>query len=389
MRTIEKGILTKTLLLTAILMAPSSARAYPPDNAAVLYYKACLLCTVDDRMTGILSDLYKGSVEPNEQVREILEKNRPIIDMVLDASEIDHCDWGYDSSQGIEVLTPPFHKFRQLSWLIAADAWMRARQGDYETALSRCMGIYRMGRHLSNGPTLNYIVGVGISAVGHKCVTRILWNLPPDAETLTRLKTELSKLDERPFSIKPMLRWKREAGIVSMSPDKIDEVVKSGLDDCPFKEKALARIRAADEQFFAGNVEYWKRYMDQIQAAFELPYPEAYARLQQLDEQPSQDSDQNTDATLTACVAPAFLRIYALDLRLRTESNAIRTAVSIYLVRATAGSLPETLAEGLPGDLFSGKPFQYAKTTDGFVLRCQTKDLDKNQPYEYQFKVAK
>jgi len=43
----------------------------------------------------------------------------------------------------------------------------------------------------------------------------------------------------------------------------------------------------------------------------------------------------------------------------------------------------------LPGDLFSGKDFQYEKTTEGFILRCQGEDLYKNEVYEYEFKVKK
>jgi len=43
--------------------------------------------------------------------------------------------------------------------------------------------------------------------------------------------------------------------------------------------------------------------------------------------------------------------------------------------------------EGLPKDLFSGKDFRYEKTADGFTLRCRGKDLDKNETYQYEFKV--
>jgi len=47
------------------------------------------------------------------------------------------------------------------------------------------------------------------------------------------------------------------------------------------------------------------------------------------------------------------------------------------------------LPEDTPMDLFSGKDFKYEKTKEGFVLRCQGKDLVKNKIYEYEFKVKK
>jgi hypothetical protein len=43
----------------------------------------------------------------------------------------------------------------------------------------------------------------------------------------------------------------------------------------------------------------------------------------------------------------------------------------------------------LPKDLFSGKDFEYEKAADGFILRCQGKDLNRNEIYEYKFKVKK
>ncbi|GAH88746.1 unnamed protein product, partial [marine sediment metagenome] len=47
----------------------------------------------------------------------------------------------------------------------------------------------------------------------------------------------------------------------------------------------------------------------------------------------------------------------------------------------------DTLPDSSPKDLFSDKPFLYDKTTDGFVLCCQGKDLGRDEVYEYEFKV--
>jgi len=51
--------------------------------------------------------------------------------------------------------------------------------------------------------------------------------------------------------------------------------------------------------------------------------------------------------------------------------------------------LPDELPADLPKDLFGGKDFEYERTKDGFVLRCQGKDLSKDKIYEYEFKVKK
>jgi len=251
------------------------------------------------------------------------------------------------------------------------------------------MSVYKMARHLNERPVILYIVGIAFNAVANDCIIQILSDMPPDVEMLTWLKSQLAQLDRQPFSIKPTLRWKRQAGIISMSPEKISDAVQSGLDDGPTKKKILERISTANQQFFAKNITYWNNYMDSLEAAFDLPYPQGYAKLKKLDEELAKEFSKNTDATLTAVFGPTWQRIYTLSIRLDTHSNALKAALEIYLIKAKTGKLPDALPAGLPCDLFSGKPFQYEKTANGFVLRCQGRDLDKDEIYEYEFKARK
>jgi hypothetical protein len=388
MKTNKIGKITTAFYAVLVLLVSApSVFAYPPDNAAVLYYRAFMLYEPPDTFGPSLWDYWKGNIELNEKIEEHLTKNRRVIDIVLDAAGVDHCDWGLDYSQGTEVLLPPHHKAREIFALLAAEAKMQADRGNYRKALGCCMSIYRMARHLNERPIICYLVAAAINAANHRCMSQILSDMPQDTETLTWLKDELAELDKRPFSIEPSLSWKREAGIISMSPEKIDNTVRSGLDDGPFKEKVIKKILAADKQFFEKNRAYWNEYMTSVQAAFELPYPQAYSKLKQLDEKPSKELGKNPDATLTVACSPAWLKIYTISTRLGSHSNAVKNAVEIYIIKARTGKLPDTLPAGLPQDLFSGKDFQYKKTMDGFVLCCQAKDLDKNEAYEYEFKV--
>lgn len=399
MKTIKSGKKIKAIFAVLVLffLTPSLS-AYPPDNAAVLYYKAFMLYESPDNIGPMLWDYWKGNIESNDKIEEFLKKNRRVIDIALDATRIDHCDWGLDYSQGMEVLLPPHHKARKVFALLAAEARMQADRGDYKKALGRCISIYRMARHLNERPIVCYLVGTAINASTHKYITiQFLSEMPQDPKILTWLRDELTKLGEKPYSVKPSIRWKREAGIISMSPERIGRVVESGLDDGPIIwpqhkaliEKALERIRTADQQFFARNIAYWNDYMDSIEAAFDLPYPQGYAKLKKLDEELPKEFSKNPDATLTACLEPGFFRIYVLSLRLENGSNAIRAAVEVYLTKAATGSLPETLPAGVPGDLYSGKPFKYEKTADGFILRCQGRELYRDEMHEYEFKVKK
>lgn len=398
MKTIKSRKITKAIFAVLVLLVSSpTLSAYPPDNAAVLYYKAFMLYEPPE-FGPMLWDYWKGNIESNEKIEEFLKKNRRIIDIVLDATRIDHCDWGLDYSQGMEVLLPPHHKARKIFALLAAEARMQADRGDYRKALGRCMSIYRMACHLNERPIVCYLVGTAINAATHKYITtRFLSEMPQDIDTLTWLRDELTKLDKKPYSVKPSIRWKREAGIISMSPERIGRVVESGLDDGPIIwpqhkaliKKALERIRTADKQFFARNIAYWNDYMDSVEAAFDLPYPQGYAKLKKLDEELPKEFSKNPDATLTASLAPTWHRIYSISIRLGTRSNAVKTAIEIYITKAKTGKLPDTLPAGLPGDLYSGKDFKYEKTKEGFVLRCWGKDLNKGEIRQYEFKTSR
>ncbi len=387
--TTQRSHLAVLLFVLTLAACASPAVAYPPDNAAVLYYQAFMLFQDDHEIASMRDDYWHGQIELNETLEAYFAKNRRIIDMVLDATRIDRCDWGLDYSQGTEVLLPPHNQARNIFFLIAAEATMQFDRGHTRTALERCVAMYRMARHLNERPLICYLVGIAINAATHGRVTRFLSLMPPETETLTWLQAQLVELDKKPFAIEPVLQWKREAAIVSMSPDKIDNAVQTGLDDCDLKTKILERVRTADAPFYTRNIAYWNDFMDHVEAAFAMPYPQAYAELQKLDKKPCEEFDANPDATLTACFSPEFLRIYALSARLDAHSKALRTAVAVYLSRARTGQLPESLPEGLPHDPFSGGPFQYEKTADGFVLRCQGKALDKNEPYTFEYGVKK
>lgn len=389
MKTRRNTVGTKAILLFATMtLSGSSALAYPPGNAAVLYYKAFMLYEPHDTAPSTRDDYWHGQVGLNEDIKEYLAKNKVVIDTVLDASRIDYCDWGMDYSQGTEVVLPPHNKAREVFFLMAAEATMQADTGNYRTALERCIGMYRMAKHLNERPLICYLVGTAITAATNRCVVRFLSEMPADAETLTWFRDELAALDKNPYSVIPSLDWKRESGIISMSPERIANVVQAGLDEGELKTKALERIRTADSQFYARNIAYWENFTDRVLAAFEKPYEAAQAELVQLDKQPGNDFDKNPDATLTACLAPTFATIHLLSVRLQAQSGMIRIGVVLYLSRVQTGRLPEVLPEDVPADPFTGKPFQYEKTADGFLLQYQDKENpEKIGARQYEFKI--
>jgi hypothetical protein len=114
-----------------------------------------------------------------------------------------------------------------------------------------------------------------------------------------------------------------------------------------------------------------------------------YLELKKLDERVKTEAADNTDAVLTAFLAPTTTTAYNRSVRANSLNNATRTAVDVYIIKAKTGKLPNGLPPDSPKDPFSDRDFEYEKTKDGFVLRCQAKDLEKDEIHQYEFKIPK
>ncbi len=373
------------LSVLVFFLTTACVYAYPPDNAAVLYYKAAMTYEVDSEMADMLRYFRKGKIELNDQIREFVKKNRFRINTILDASEVKNCDWGRDFTRGFEAEIPQVASMRKLARLVTADAKILAADGDYEAALSRCMSLYKMARHANDRDFLCYLVGVAINSVTNNCVIEIMSDMPQHARNMTRLKTDLTEIDSIPFSIKPALLGVREVVLEAMILEQIQEVVRL----CDPNESIKKKLLSFDEAAIERNKKYFENYYAGVIAAYDMPYVQGYTAMENLARNIEKDFESgNLDATLTGYLAPATYTIFSLSIRFKTHNNAIKAAIELYLIKAKTGKLPDTLPVGLPCDLFSGKPFVYEKTEDGFILRCQGKNLGRDKIYEYEFKVS-
>ena len=174
--------------------------------------------------------------------------------------------------------------------------------------------------------------------------------------------------------------------------DRIDSLLESMGDDLNEGETtgdAIEKARKGDRKFFKDNREYYANLMDDVIAALDLPYSESHRKLDELNDRVQKDAKENPASIMAALLTPASSKVRTVETKSRTFFNAVNAAIDIYIVKAKTGRLPGKLPVGLPRDLFSGKEFEYARNKDGFVLRCRAKDLDKDEIYQYEFKVAK
>ena len=383
------------IVFTGLVLSNSTTYAQPPDNAALLYYQAFLLYEKpDDTVEQMLSDFRSGKIKSNELIERYIEKNSHVIDLVVNASSTTSCDWGFDYSQSFDMILPHTAQIRKLALLISTDAKLLAEQGDYKSGLSRCLTVYKMALHVADKPELiSYIVAIGLNGHASKSIQDILMYLPEDKEELNGLKNELEQFEKRFPSFVNCLDFKSELVSSIIRKDKADLIAKVALEgfDEPCQDLAEGVLKA-DEEFFTRNKNKWQESMAAIKELLEseLPYPQTYTKLSELVKKSAQGADKDPDVTINNIFLPAIdTKVYSLAIRRKNNFNAIQAAIQLYIKKAETGQLPDELLENLPKDLFSGKDFKYEKTSDGFVLKCQGKDLSRDETYQYEFKITK
>jgi len=379
--------------IVVLLAAGMTTSAPQIDNAALLYYQACMLYgQPDGEMEQMLADFRDGKTASNEVIRKHIEANRFVIGYVVKGADLPHCDWGYDYSLGLDITLTHLSTIRRIAFLVAADARLFAEQGDYRTAMDRCVTLHKMARHETDRMLVTYLVGVAMSGLANRTIQDLLVGVSGEPESLSQLNVQLSRFQDAFPSVATAIAQESQLWAASMRKEQAESFLRTLKDgDDPTKSESVAAlIRDADDSFFERSRTHW---LNSIAAMIDilksgLPYAEICARLDALDTRLAGEAPDNPDAILTALSLPATERVYMLATRLQTHFNALRTAIDIYAVRARTGRSPDSLPPNSPLDPFSGGPFVYEKANDHFILRCQAKEYpEKTEANQYQFKI--
>ena len=381
-----KPVLRNILIGAVLLTSAGQAYGYPPDNAAELYYKSFMLLEEpNDSMKKMLRDLKDGNTTMSEPVRTYLERNRKVIDEVVTAAEIKTCDWDLDFSKGLSLEVPHLAKCRQMGYILAADARLSAEKQDYRTAIERGLTILKMGGHMGNDIIIARLVGIAISGTAYSCMTDILPQISNDTESLQTLKVRLTDLSSRFPPMKAAMSKEAETFGEHINREEFHAALAAGE---IASEEVPKEILEGDDEFFTKARTYWYSVMARIQIIFDSPYAQAMQEFEDLTQEVKKYADEKPGAKITLYLLPAAGRVYSIDTRIKTHTNAVLAGIEIYIIRAKTCKLPDELPAGLPKDLFSGKDFLYEKTDTGFVLKCQGKDLSYDTVRQYEFKIA-
>jgi hypothetical protein len=381
-------------LLLIYLVTNAAVSAYPPDNAAVLYYKAFMLLHESDNVPAeVMADFMDGKVKSNEQIREYLKYNQAAIEILDEASKIEKCQWALDHSKGFDLPMPELSKARKAAFLLVRDAQKLTEDGNIKEAFNRCLTAHRMANHISSDDLLiSNLVGIAIHAKSDKTIKNVLSRTSNSLEILTWLKDETFAVSQKQPSLKSVLKTESEIAVREMRKEKLSDILNLEPDDEILKKlpaDSLEKIKKGDEAFFKAGRTYYKNFITAVQEILDMPYSEAYRRIEELSGKAAKDASTNPGAVFAVIFAPSLPKLLTMEVRHKTSVNALNCALGIYAHKAGTGELPDEIPAGSPKDLFSGRNFKYEKTKDGFVLRCRGRDLFKDEIHQYEFKVKK
>lgn len=391
-----KNFKTSVILLAVLTLIScsnlSSAIQTDPTNAALIYYQALLMFNEpNDAMRKTLDDFRDGKIAFNDQIAAYLKSNSECLRLINKGSELAICDWGLIYSDGLNMMMTPLARMKDIgSRLLAVEARRLALAGNYSEALSQCLALKRFVSHVYQTTLISYLVSISIDTIANQDIIYVLSLMAPDAKEYQKLKVELGLINKNP-SFKTLID--AEAKVFGNAYfeqlQKEPKSLENFLKEASVPQETVNIILNTEPEFMEKSHEYYNNYYLKIQSLPDQPYAVVLKDINNIQEATDAERCQNKYAMMTSILAPSLMKIYTYTIKTQTELNALEAALDVYIIKAETGKLPETLPVNLPKDLFSGKDFLYEKTADGFVLKCQGKDLMKDKLYEYNFKGKK
>jgi len=387
---------TMGLVLTLLPFVHSVAEESEPDNAALLYYQAFLLCPdTHDIPKEIGAVFHAESGGEVGKYREYAKDYQHVIQLVETASNIPNCNWAIPYPQGPKVRAKLMPLTRSLVILIGANVRSLAADGYYTKAFTHSLILRQVARHIADDPGASDGVLVTVERASLLCVHFVLDVMPPNEEALRMIREQLDAeplvCELLPIRVKQdferLIQAIERTGTTTLS-DLRQSLVDKATDEAHRKE-AMAlthdELLMLIQDSYAGFLDSAFGVMDS-----QMPYEQKYIRLENLAEQYQERAITNPEVILALQIrAQTLPDLYCIGTTHAALFNAVKAAIEIHLLKSTTGRLPEALPEGLPKDPFSGKDFEYNLTKEGFVLRCRVKDITLDDVREYEFKVQK
>jgi hypothetical protein len=393
-----------------------------PGNAALHYQRAHSFEWWDNlRRQPYYFEIADWLDRPLKEVRAkvgFVRNFGPLKEVDLGARR-ESCDWEMTErirKEGIFLLVPDVQGFREYATLLAMRCRLEIADGDYPRAIYTLQTGLALGRHVGEAPLLiNALVGTDtcyrmldrveelIQAPKSPNLYWALTSLPRplidlrkpmqgDKLSLEAAFPDLRTIESEPLSPQAQQRllkklndpgfrgalfggdhsgWQQKFGFVG-----------AALQAYPGAKRALiAQGRKAEEVaampvlqvILIDALQQYRRLCDDAFKWVNVPYPQARARLRELDHQIKEAEKAHPGASLFLAFVPHIQRVYEVTLRLERRVAALRCIEALRLYAAAhGGKLPARLSDitevPVPDDPVTGKGFVYQVNGDRVTL---------------------
>jgi len=370
-----------------------NALSPPPENAALLYYQACIKRAHISAPFDLEMTLFGRP--PSDSVKKFVRgpSCREVIELVTLGTKISECDWGFVPSLGWRPDRSIGTSLHALGRLLAVNARVLAADGEYSSALQTALGLRQFAKHFGDDTYGMWVMSESVDDEAFLVVEHVLVSMSLDIDTLAWLEQGFDNGNGPQWHPrKTLMNW-RDVDLSqarSVLYARWKEALLSATEDDVRKEE-MSRLTETKA------VEHARRsYKLVVDSAIEIlesgtPYRVKYARIRKLIDEAHAKAQKDDPIALLIDVLDYLDPYYRLHVNYVAHVNAVKAAISIYHIKAATGQLPKNLSAGLPKDPYSDEDFEFRLTDDGFSLVCRATAIDSgdDEPRQFDFKVRR
>ncbi|GEM_PF-5200051 len=331
-------------------------------NAADLY--ASVAGAFDGLSAGdsaLLDDPWEATPRSLQYLLESFDRHLPVIHEAL---AVPYCNWGTHVEQGRDASVEYLRQVRSMARLLAIEAIVRANSGDLEGAAGSLKDIMRLA---DQGACESHVMG-------------ILMRNALDALATDTARRIFAKSDSIPSGFSEALARRAYATYVGRALIYEGSIAVATVRTAaggnaigPVEEQAIPKDLADGLIWYLSTL---RSYIDELNQ----PYFQRTAA--------SRRSPMPSSARLPDGLArfEDIDRICRVGASIENQCAVTSTAIQLRAYRKVHGEYPDPQSYSVPTDALTGKPIEYLKYTDGFLLRASMAGLrGESADYEWEW----
>lgn len=308
----------------------------------------------------------KGVLDPAARTKFVRE-TEGIYQLLVQASQREHCVFPRDWSKGMDVIFPEFTRMKTFARVCSARAEVAAEASDWRTALDSLAVGMRIAKHAEEPILIAHLVSVAIEAIQLRSFEGLVAQFSRNAQFLSEARAwveHLPPVSDRKHAYDFELVASRTLfeQLGDRSADNYMMYSVEGVDR--FMINALLRSPVARKRVEAT---YLRHMHDTLSQPADTPQQDV-SRWGALDARIA--ADTSMPGKVVSIVAPVFNQAAYAFARIREQRRLAWVAVWVAEQRLQLGTLPFQLpTDDRFIDTWSGERFVYVKQGDGFAVR--------------------